>query len=293
MEQGRPSIWLNKFEDLSAWHNRQDDFDAFGRAAAAMDNHFSPSTGRDMFHAYCACCEKTLPMGTNYDIARIDRGKLFVGWSEAFWCHGCAMNSRMRATWDFLKRQNIPDGADVYMPEAITQFMPLWRKRFSSLETSEFLSNAAVPGSYQEVGEYGNIRHEDLTQLSFQNKSFDAIICQEVFEHIPDFNRAFAECARVLKVGGRLVFTVPFFSELDTTVVRAAVQPDGNIVHYLPPEYHGNPLSSEGSLCFQYFGWDMLDGLRKNGFASATAHQYWGPWQGHCGWPMFVFMATA
>jgi hypothetical protein len=86
------------------------------------------------------------------------------------------------------------------------------------------------------------------------------------------------------------VFTIPFFPEAMHTEPRASVDSDGTVTHLLPPEIHGNPLG-DGSLCFRHFGWDVLDDLRDAGFALAAAHAYWGPWQGHLGFPFFVFEA--
>jgi hypothetical protein len=63
------------------------------------------------------------------------------------------------------------------------------------------------------------------------------------------------------------------------------------VQHVEPPEIHGNPLGG-GSLCFQHFGWDILDRLRAAGFATAAAHAYRGAWQGHFHGPSFVFEAT-
>ncbi len=73
---------------------------------------------------------------------------------------------------------------------------------------------------------------------------------------------------------------------------RAGIKEDGSIEHYYPGEYHGNPVSSEGSLCFQNFGWDILSVLKEEGFSESVASLYWGPWQGHLGIPFFVFCAV-
>ena len=43
--------------------------------------------------------------------------------------------------------------------------------------------------------------------LSFADKSFDVLVSQEAFCHIPDKARLIAQCVRVLKPGGRLTFT--------------------------------------------------------------------------------------
>lgn len=49
----------------------------------------------------------------------------------------------------------------------------------------------------------------DALRLPFADASFDAVICSEVLEHIPDYRSAVMEIARVLKPGGRFCASVP------------------------------------------------------------------------------------
>lgn len=49
----------------------------------------------------------------------------------------------------------------------------------------------------------------DITALTFENESFDAIICNHVLEHIPDDRKAMKELYRVLKPGGWASIQVP------------------------------------------------------------------------------------
>jgi ubiquinone/menaquinone biosynthesis C-methylase UbiE len=49
----------------------------------------------------------------------------------------------------------------------------------------------------------------DGRRLPFPDASFDAVICSEVLEHIPDYRAVLDEIARVLKPGGRLCVSVP------------------------------------------------------------------------------------
>jgi SAM-dependent methyltransferase len=58
-------------------------------------------------------------------------------------------------------------------------------------------------------GGRGEVRYADLTQLPFEDGSFDGIVCGEVLEHIPDDVAALAELQRVLRPGGVFVATVP------------------------------------------------------------------------------------
>ena len=49
----------------------------------------------------------------------------------------------------------------------------------------------------------------DALSLPFKNETFDAVICSETVEHIPDDGLAVSELARVLRPRGWLFFTVP------------------------------------------------------------------------------------
>lgn len=50
----------------------------------------------------------------------------------------------------------------------------------------------------------------DAATLPLAADSFDAVICAELLEHVPDPRRVLAEAVRVLRPGGRLVLTIPF-----------------------------------------------------------------------------------
>jgi ubiquinone/menaquinone biosynthesis C-methylase UbiE len=49
----------------------------------------------------------------------------------------------------------------------------------------------------------------DVEQLPFADQSFDAAVCSEVAEHVPDDNAVVSEIARVLRPNGLLFLTVP------------------------------------------------------------------------------------
>ena len=52
----------------------------------------------------------------------------------------------------------------------------------------------------------------DITTIPEPDASFDAILCSEVLEHLPDPPKAIGEFARLLKPEGRLILTAPFAS---------------------------------------------------------------------------------
>ncbi|MDZ7667246.1 MAG: methyltransferase domain-containing protein [Desulfotignum sp.] len=51
----------------------------------------------------------------------------------------------------------------------------------------------------------------DVTRLPFRDQCFDAVICSEVLEHIPNDDQAVSELIRILKPGRILAVSVPRF----------------------------------------------------------------------------------
>lgn len=57
---------------------------------------------------------------------------------------------------------------------------------------------------------YGKLDYVgNIWDIDERDAAFDAILCTEVFEHIPYPNETVAEFARLTKPGGRLILTVP------------------------------------------------------------------------------------
>jgi len=76
-----------------------------------------------------------------------------------------------------------------------------------------------VPGDKMVLG-YSNqkgIHHIDLTDLKYDDLSFDCILANHVLEHIPDDKKAMTEIYRTLKIDGTGVITVPIDEKLDRT----------------------------------------------------------------------------
>ena len=66
-----------------------------------------------------------------------------------------------------------------------------------------------------QVGTWDQTRLDivcDIVSIPEPDGSFDAVLCTEVLEHLPDPNRALKEFSRLLKSGGVLVMTAPFCS---------------------------------------------------------------------------------
>ena len=52
----------------------------------------------------------------------------------------------------------------------------------------------------------------DITAISAPDASFDATLCSELLEHVPEPTPALDEFARLLKPGSFLILTAPFAS---------------------------------------------------------------------------------
>lgn len=100
----------------------------------------------------------------------------------------------------------------------------------------------------------------------------------------------FKEMARVIKKGGKAIFTVPFDTIADKIDNRAIIK-DGEIEYLKEPVYHGNPLSEKGSLVFNIFSWDLFEQLKECGFSDAYAWTYYSVEEGNLGVLPFYIVA--
>ena len=121
---------------------------------------------------------------------------------------------------------------------------------------------------YSEFGSLDPlVSSESVLDMSYRDGTFDLFLTSDTLEHVPDVDRALAEIYRVLKPGGRHIFTVPAVWGRPDTRRRAIIQ-DGLIVHLmLPPCYHGGSVNPDDCLAFYEYGDDIVDIVRRAGFA--------------------------
>jgi SAM-dependent methyltransferase len=118
------------------------------------------------------------------------------------------------------------------------------------------------------------VRCEDLRDLTLDDESVDLVISSDIFEHVRGPNEAFAELFRVLRPGGRHIFTVPLRWPLPGETVSRVDYSGPEDLFLVPPEYHGSPTDPQGSLVYTDFGMDLPEQLREMGFETATYHGY-------------------
>jgi SAM-dependent methyltransferase len=158
-------------------------------------------------------------------------------------------------------------------------------KSMSTYRASEYLGPDRPSGAVINA-----VMHQDLEQLSFEDASFDLVISGDVFEHVPHPYRGHAELFRVLKPGGRHVFTVPFHQHQFQDDVRAETGGDARPALLKDPIYHMDPVRPEGALVYTIFALEMLVKLSQLGFRTNVYHLY-KPWYGILGTNAIVFEA--
>lgn len=235
------------------------------------DEWFARRTNHARLRGYCAVCGKWTWFSTACRLRSEFEGRPVPWWRETVNCAQCGMNTRMRLSVHLFEQQLKPSpDARIYLTEQTTSLYTRIAGRYPRTVGSEFLRDSTLPGRTNAAG----IRNEDLTALTFSNGTFDFIVSLEVLEHVPDYKAALRECVRVLRPGGVLLLTAPFHGG-ERNLLRARIGHDGQVQHVEPPEYHGDPLSPDGCLCFYHFGWELLGDMRAAGFRDVGALMCW------------------
>ena len=209
---------------------------------------------------------------------RIEPAHHTQNWRETLACENCWLINRWRSCFHLFEQLCLPNrNWTPYLTEAVTPLFKLFRQRYPNARGSEYHPGRKPGAKFYTRGR--RVEMQDVTALTFDDDSFEAVLSFDVLEHVPDFHSALGEFNRVLKPGGKLLLSVPFTFRQETEL-RCQVAPDGTLNHLLPPQYHEDPLSKKGVLCFQVFGMDVLDFMATAGFDDAWACCYmaadWG-----------------
>ncbi len=233
-------------------------------------------TGATFVHdGYCyVCgCPSTFISDFLYSDGSVLEGKKVPNWRERVVCEGCQLNNRIRGCIHFLEQNmSCTTESSLYIAEQATTLYQYLKAHYPNLVGSEYFGDQLPFGATDPKTGF---RNESVTQLTFADGSLDFMLSFDVYEHVPDYMAALRECYRCLKPGGKLLFTVPFNKAATPTLIRARIDQAGNIEHLCEPEYHGDPINTDGCLCFYTFGWELLAQLKALGFKTAQAHVYW------------------
>src|SRR5476649_997543 len=119
---------------------------------------------------------------------------------DAFWSRTYLTRPDRFNTWPLISsllsaapsRLEIGPGLRPRLPVAGTHFLDL---------SPPVVARLNAGGGLAQAGE--------ITELPFADATFDLVAAFDVVEHVQNDRRVFAELTRVLKPGGRLIFSVP------------------------------------------------------------------------------------
>lgn len=241
---------------------------------------------------FCVSCSRNVPLIVDMSSGGKKIGNLWKpNWRERLECPFCHLNNRQRLVAALFKQaleQLDRHDSTIYFMEQVT---PIFQWSLKTFPQHEIIGSEYLGYEYPGGSIIKGVRHEDVMDLSFEDDSIDLIISNDVFEHVPQPELAFQECSRVLKPGRTMLSTIPFYDGRDTSVIRAKLE-HGKVNYLLKPEYHGNPVSAEGSLVFTDFGWDLLDCILSSGFSNVELEIYASRTYGHLGNGQLVFRAV-
>lgn len=137
-------------------------------------------------------------------------------------CPGCSSRSRHRGLLNLydVELDRTEGKLILFGPEKVIQnYLQRFRTTIEVRSADKFVKGVDFEG-------------EDIRSLSFPNASFDYILCNHVLEHVQDDDPAFRECARILKRGGKAIFTIPGDFDKYATRVFAEQDDNGHFRHY-------------------------------------------------------------
>lgn len=158
----------------------------------------------------------------------------------------CGSTERHRLAWLFLqKKTNLFDGHPKKVlhiaPEAA--FVPRFEKLFGDDYITADLYEPRVKVKM------------DITDIQFDDNTFDFTLCSHVLEHVPNDRLAMREFYRTLKTGGFAILLVPIWSTEPTFEDPSIVDPAARLAAFGQSDHVRN------------YGPDYIDRLREAGFS--------------------------
>ena len=131
-------------------------------------------------------------------------------------CYNCGSKERHRLLFKYLKDQ--VKLFEIREPISILHFAPegFFYEILSNSPHIQYTPCDLQPELYNFDGTV-EVQKVDITNIPYEDGSFDFILCNHVLEHIPEDRVAMKELFRVMKEGGHGIFQVPIDYNLDET----------------------------------------------------------------------------
>ena len=127
-----------------------------------------------------------------------------MGVRKSALCPVCGALERHRLIWLYcLAKTNLFDGRPKRLLHVAPE--PCLKRQLRRINGIEYV-DADLESRHATV-------KMDVTDIQFDDASFDIILCNHVLEHVPDDRRAMRELLRVLRPGGWAIMQVPIDGE--------------------------------------------------------------------------------
>ncbi len=179
----------------------------------------------------------------------------YVNLQQGFYCPGCVNNLRTMALASAIMA--------AYGFEGSLAEFSCWTKA-ADLKILEINEAGTLSSMLKNIEGHHLVRYPefDMMALSLSDADYDLVIHSDTLEHVPDPLAALAECRRVLRPRGHLIYTVP------AIVGRLTRSRKG-----LPPSWHNPPGTEQADYkVATEFGADLWTYPLRAGFTSVKTH---------------------
>lgn len=139
-------------------------------------------------------------------------------------CPRCYSTDRDRLIYLYLKEKT-----DIFVRHtSILHIAPAGSVKhlLENLPNVEYETGDKFEDGYRSYYYDRDVTQLDVTDLPYEEDSFDMVLCNHVLEHVPEDQQALAEIRRVLKHGGKAILQVPVSLLLNKTDEGSADTPE-------------------------------------------------------------------
>ena len=174
---------------------------------------------------YCNVCGNSvkafLPLGIKEDLFK-QHHIIGGGYRKNCTCPCCGVGDRERWLYYVLKNKT-----DIFrISGRVLHFAPEYymKKEIGQNGNVDYYMCDIAPGQGMHI--------IDITDIPFREQTFDYVISNHVMEHVPNEAAAVSEIKRVLKQGGRWIFSFPICTDQKTYEDETIVLPKDRLREY-------------------------------------------------------------
>lgn len=226
----------------------------FLRSFELMLNEISSEVSDMVYPCKCEVCGKIQNMIVPIENP-LTGERALPNWRESIICPECACSNHLRFFIGKIRKE-YEKGMNVLLYEygsTLYQFVKHYIPDVTACE--------CTGKEYKNIEEGEKVLYENPSALSIPTESFSLVIANDLWEKVSDKEGALKEAARIVKKGGKLIFTTVF---------------------------NANSLETHDGV----FGWDILQKMKLYGFSDAYVKADFSIEEGYLGYLPMYFEAV-